>query len=67
MRIEISRLEYLFNIPCNYLFLSTTMSGPFGIPLGVLTDSYKACHSVLFPQAVKVLCAFLNGGNIVEY
>ncbi|CAG8570959.1 6145_t:CDS:10 [Paraglomus occultum] len=31
------------------------MSGPFGIPLGVLTDSYKASHAFLYPQTVKTV------------
>ncbi|KAI8058459.1 nicotinate phosphoribosyltransferase family-domain-containing protein [Syncephalis plumigaleata] len=30
------------------------MSGPFGIPLAVLTDSYKATHPFLYPDAAQM-------------
>ncbi|RKP04650.1 nicotinamide phosphoribosyltransferase [Thamnocephalis sphaerospora] len=40
------------------------MSGPLGIPLALLTDSYKTCHPFLYPDAERMVaygefrCAF---------
>ncbi|KAJ2454306.1 hypothetical protein GGF42_003638 [Coemansia sp. RSA 2424] len=39
------------------------MSGPFGLPLPLLTDSYKASHFALYPkaQATTAYCEFRHG------
>ncbi|KAJ1937601.1 hypothetical protein GGF37_005139, partial [Kickxella alabastrina] len=41
------------------------MSGPFGLPLPLLTDSYKASHAALFPAAQKAVAyaEFRHGFN----
>ncbi|KAJ2011158.1 hypothetical protein IWW57_006708, partial [Coemansia sp. S610] len=39
------------------------MSGPFGLPLPLLTDSYKASHFALYPpaQEATAYCEFRHG------